>query len=382
MKRSIRNFIAVFFSGFTMVFAQLGAHATTPPQFETVKARPIFTAVALGGSVIPSKEVTLSAQLPGRIKTIAGKEGDEFKANTVLVAIDDSELLAQHRAAWGEYLNSQSQLRNSGMQYNRELYSNESLSKAPGGMGMPKMFDEMFTEPFSDMMLNSDSDLDRNAEIMSANTQFEQARNHVFMAQSKLEVLDAKIRDAKSLAPFDGVIVNKFVEIGDTVQPGMPLVRFADTKHLQIQIEVPARMVPGLRDGMVLSAKLDVGGWGKVRVAQIFPIADVQRHTVTVKFDLPPGTPTYPGQYAHVEIQDVTAQPKYVPVIPTSALVQRGSLPGVYVQKNGGTELRLVRIGKIYPNEVTILSGLEAGEQIQINPKGDAYTTFSGSRNR
>lgn len=375
-----RSFAIASLVGASLLFTVPASFAAA--QFDTVKARPIFTAVALGGTVIPSKEVTLSAQLPGRIKTIAGEEGDEFDADTVLVAIDDAELLAQHRAAWGEYMNAQTQVRNAGMQYTRELYSPDSISKAPGGMGLPKMFDEMFTEPMSDMALDSDSDLDRRANLLNANTQFQQARNQVLMTQSKLEALDAKIRDAKSLAPFDGVIVNKFVEIGDTVQPGMPLVKFADTKQLQIQIEVPARMIPGLREGMVLSAKLDVGGWGKVRVAQIFPIADARRHTVTVKFDLPPGTPTYPGQYAHVEIQDVTAQPRYVPVIPTSALVQRGSLPGVYVKKDDGTELRLVRIGKIYPNEVTILSGLEAGDQVQTNPKGDAYLGFTGSRNR
>ena len=44
-------------------------------------------AVILGGSVIPLKEVTLAAQMPGRVVNIAGEEGDEFTAGTELVKI-------------------------------------------------------------------------------------------------------------------------------------------------------------------------------------------------------------------------------------------------------------------------------------------------------
>ena len=44
----------------------------------------------------------------------------------------------------------------------------------------------------------------------------EQARSAMFRAQSEIRAIDAKLRDSKSLAPFDGVIVEKFVEEGDT----------------------------------------------------------------------------------------------------------------------------------------------------------------------
>ena len=45
----------------------------------TVGVAPHGGYVILGGSVIPLKEVTLAAQMPGRVVNIAGEEGDEFK---------------------------------------------------------------------------------------------------------------------------------------------------------------------------------------------------------------------------------------------------------------------------------------------------------------
>jgi len=335
-----------------------------------VQARPILTAVTLGGTVIPSKEVTLSAQLPGRVEQMAGEEGDSFEKEQVLVALNTEELLAQRRAAMAEWANADATLRKAGVEYQREMFSPNSLkNKAPGGMGLPFMFDEMFTEPMADMMGKSDSRLDRSTALHNYSIQIEQARNALVRARSQIDALDAKLRDARGLAPFNGVIIKKLVEIGDTVQPGQHLLKFADTNTLQIQVEVPARLVPGLQVGMVVPAKLDVGGWVQVRVAQIFPIADAARHTVTVKFDLPANTLTGAGQYAQVEIQDVNSPAKYLPVIPTAALVWRGSLPGVYVLNNNRRELRLLRLGNTYGSEVTVLSGLKAGETIELNPQ-------------
>ena len=46
----------------------------------TVQGVPVGSTVTLGGTVVPYKDVTFSAQIPGRIKSIAGEEGDQFGA--------------------------------------------------------------------------------------------------------------------------------------------------------------------------------------------------------------------------------------------------------------------------------------------------------------
>ena len=334
--------------------------------------------VSLGGTVVPYKEVTLSAQLPGRVIYLAGIEGDTFKEGDRLVELDDSELMAKRQAAMAQLANADAQLRNAGVQYNRELWSPKSKSSM-GGMGVPNLFDQMFTRPMEDAFGDRDQGAERTADIFSSRTNIQQAQNTIYRVQAEIRAIDAKLRDAKSLSPFDGVIMKKFVEVGDTVQPGQPLLKYADVEYLQIVVDVPGRLRPGLNEGMMLRAELDVGDREvPVRVAQIFPMADAQRHTVTIKFDLPQGV-SAPGMYAKVLVPDFNAPARSNPVIPSSAIRYNGSLPGVYVEdEEGKPTLRLIRVGEKLPGGfTTVLSGLQAGERVLRNPPVDISTGWT-----
>jgi RND family efflux transporter MFP subunit len=263
-------------------------------------------------------------------------------------------------------------LRNAGVQYSRELWSPQSAN-APGGMAIPNLFDQMFTRPAEDFLGQRDRGAERSADLYASGTRMEQARSAILRAQSEIRAIDAKLRDAKSLAPFDGVIVNKFVEEGDTVQPGQALLEFADVTWLQIDVDVPARLAQGLQPMSVLQQAATFDDHPEavdVRVAQVFPMADVQRHTIKVKFDIPQGV-SKPGMFARLMIPDMTA-PNAIqsPVIPTTAIRYRGSLPVVYIQnETGEPELRMIRPGKRLDNGMTmVLSGIAPGERVYPNP--------------
>jgi multidrug efflux pump subunit AcrA (membrane-fusion protein) len=351
--------------------ATVMAQGTPGESVITVPSVPVGAAVSLGGTVVPYKEVTFSAQIPGRIESIAGEEGDHFKSGAELIAIDDDDLLAQRRSAWANLANAEAALRNAGVQYSRELISpyGGEQNDAMGGLGSMM---KNFTNPMQGIMGGGSSPgYDRYAQRYQSGTQLEQARSQIVAARSAIETIDTKIRDAKSVAPFDGVITKKFVEVGDPVQPGQPLLNFADMSRLQIKVEVPARLMPGVKKGMIFPARLDVGDVDiQVQVAQIFPIADPDRHTVTVKLDLPQGVPGGAGMYAEVMISDINAKVRDLPVVPRNALVWRGSLPGVYVMnEDNQRELRLVRTGDdVGADGVAILSGLRAGERVIVGP--------------
>ena len=357
-------------------------------QIVTVQASSVGSSVALGGTVVAYREVTLTAQIPGRIEFLAGTEGDRFKKDDILVAVDDDDLLAQRRSALAQLSNAQSAIANAQVQYNRELWSpqSRSLSRSgtPGGMGIPSMFDQMFTQPFAQSFMpgnvGGDRWVDRQADIHGYGTQLTQAHNQALAAQSQIEEIDAKLRDARSFAPFDGVITRKMIEEGDTVQPGQPLLEFADLTYLQVEVDVPVRLMPGLKKGMLVPARLDVGNVRvDVRVAQIFPSADPVRHTVTVKFDLPVNVPGGPGMYAEVMVPDISTGVTSVPVIPDSAVLWRGSLPAVYVATDDNrAELRLIRLGDyVGSHEVAVLSGLQIGDRIYVSPPGSAAPGWS-----
>jgi multidrug efflux pump subunit AcrA (membrane-fusion protein) len=362
--------------------------ATSAPaqsgQIVMVEAGSLGSTVSVGGTVVAYKQVLLTAQLPGRIEFIAGKEGDKFSKDQVLVAIDDDDLLAKRRAALAQWNSAQAAISNAQMQYSRELYSpqSRSLSRTPG-MGMPSMFDQMFTQPLMGMMpgnVGGDRYVDRQADLYTHGTQLSQAQSQLASARAQIDEIDAKLRDARSFAPFDGVIVRKLVEEGDTVNPGQAMLEFADLSYLQIEVDVPSRLMPGLSKGMIVPARLDVGDTQvSARVAQIFPTADAQRHTVTVKFDLPVGVPGGPGMYAEVMVPDVSVPVNSVPTIPDSAVIWRGSLPAVFVVgESGQPSLRLVRLGSyVGPSKVSVLSGLRVGEQIFAVPPDNSRSAWS-----
>ncbi len=324
----------------------------------------------VGGSVIPYKEVTLSAQIPGEVTYLAGVEGHRAKEGEVLVAVDDAALQAQKAAALAALHNAQAAFGNSQMQYSRELISPRmnSTSALPG-MGVPGLFDQFFTRGFSDMLGRSDSGLERYADLYAQGAGLSQAQGAIMQARANLDAIEAKLKDARLTAPFDGVILQKMAEVGDTVQPGMPLIKFAYIDYLRVLADVPVRLASGLEEGMLVPARLDAGGEVMVRVAQIYPVADALRHTVTVKFDLPKGTPGGPGMYVEVTIPDSSIPERSQPAVPPEALIWRGSLPSVFVLEDGTPSLRLVRVG--YPVDgglISVVSGLKGGEEVILNP--------------
>ena len=338
--------------------------------------------VVLGGTVTPYREVTLTAQTQGRIEFIAGTEGDWFDEGQVLVAIDDDGVIAQRRQAIADLYGRSSSLENARAQYSREFWAPQAFKQqqqtAPSMGYFPSMFERFFGGSGGGPgggPVNSYNGLNpwvvRDVDLYSQRTHVSQAQSGIFGARSRIDEIDAHIRDTRAISPFEGVVVKKLAEMGDTVQPGQPLLQFADTRYLQLKVDVPARLVSALSKDMIVPAKLDVGDtYIDVRVAQIFPTADSQRHSVIVKFDLPAGVPGGPGMYAEVMIPDVNTPIKDMPIIPSSAIVRRGSLPAVFVlNRNNRAEMRLVRLGDEVDHEhVAVLSGIHPGEQIFESP--------------
>lgn len=335
----------------------------------TVESSDSRTLAVISGTVTPYKEVTLTAQLPGRIKMIAGVEGDRFKQGQQLVALEINDLEAKRKAAEAQLANAQSALQNAQVQYSRELYSpqSESISSTPG-MGLPKMFDNMFTKRMGDWGGYGNPALERHADLYSRVTGVNQAQAAVLQTEAQIRELDAKIRDSVSIAPFDGVVLKKMVEAGDTVQPGMPLISFGHIKYMRIQSEVPARLASTLYPGLMLKVRLDNDIKTQARVAQVYPMADASSHTVTVKFDLPEGVIASPGMYSELVIPD-TSNGSVQVVIPKSALIRGRSLPAVLVVDGESSSLRLVRLGQeTSDDKIIVLSGLSPGQQLIDSP--------------
>lgn len=370
MQRSIRFITNLHAALFFLILPVSFAHSETAVQTQIIPEQVYDRYVNLGGTVIPFKEVSINAQVSGQVNYIAGIEGDPFQAGTLLVSIDDDILRAQRSAALAQWQQARYAYENAINQYNRELWSPKTEQSMPG-MALPGLMDQVFSKPLSNSMGIGNTNVDRRANISAAQAKVKESEAIMQQIKSKIDEIDVLLMDTKSTAQFDGVIVKKMVEAGDTVQVGQPLITFAKSNHLSIAVNVPVNLMMGIGKGDIFDARLANKMPIKVRVAQIFPAANNQQHTVTVKFDLPIGTPAAPGMYAEVSVLNASSQQQSFPIVPASAIVQRGSLPCIYTvdPKSQQVDMRVVRIGKATTSGYFIvLSGVKTGETLITNP--------------
>jgi len=361
----------IFFLGFVASFVLMLTTSSIAASFVTVEKSMSNSQTVLGSTVTPYKEVTLTAQFPGRVMSIAGDVGAKFSAGMVLVKINDDALKAKQSALEAQLESAQAALKNAQSQYTREMVSPRSkdISGMPG-MGLPSMMDIYFTRPFADAMGTTNTNYNRYSDLLNTATGVTQARSKVMQTWAQMNELSANLKNASSVAPFEGMILKKMVEEGDTVQPGQPLLKFGFVKYLRVKADVPEVLVGSLRQGMIVPVKIN-GQMSEARVSQIQPIANAARHTIIVKFDLKSGVNASPGMYAELYLPDGSRGTKSVLSIPKTALIKGRSLPSLLVldSAKNTTQLRLVRLGSDQQNgKVEVITGVSAGEKVVDNP--------------
>ncbi len=336
-------------------------------QTESVTGMSLDKRALLGGVVVSSSKVNISAQVPGDVLSVSGREGDVFNTGDLLITLEQDSIRAQRDSAYAEIASANESLRNAGVQYSRSIVSPNSSSMFGG---MPSMF-SMFTDPMLQMSGQGNPEFDKFAKRTSRFTEYQQAKNRLKQAELKLKEAEEKLKDANILAPFDGVIIEKHVSTGDVVQPGQVLLMYSNIKSLQVEVNIPSRLIRSLQLEKQYRIKLDIANTVvNATLSQVYPIADDTKHSVKVKFDIPSGVPVLPGAYAEVELfQESTGN--LTPVISEAAIIWRSSLPSVFVidPVNNRTELRFIRLGEqIGADKKSVLSGLKIGEKIVTNP--------------
>jgi RND family efflux transporter MFP subunit len=207
----------------------------------------------------------------------------------------------------------------------------------------------------------------------NARADYERQQAALVASQSRIDALDQRLRDRRSIAPYDAVVMSRHVRVGDVVQPGQPLVDLANTDQLDLRVEAPADLALNVKVGDRLPVSLDSANVWAV-VSQIFPGANDASHTVTIKAALPPGAAAAPGMYglAWMAQPGGGGESAVAPGIPQSAIVYRGSLPAAFVVNPDGTaQMRILRLGDSTGDRVAVLSGLQIGEKVIAHPQPD-----------
>jgi Cu(I)/Ag(I) efflux system membrane fusion protein len=166
------------------------------------------------------------------------------------------------------------------------------------------------------------------------------------------------------VAPRSGVVVNRGITVGTSVDPSTTLLTIADLSRVWILAEVPEANIAAIRVGA--TAKLDFAASGRppfsARVDFLHPTLTERTRTLRVRFSAGnPGGALRPGLYGTATFesagQDVIA-------IPRDAVVDTGLQQHVFVATGERFEPRVVTLGARLADRVEVRHGLEAGEQI------------------
>lgn len=175
-------------------------------------------------------------------------------------------------------------------------------------------------------------------------------------------------------APYDAIIADVPVALGDMAMPGRPLLSLYDPQALRVSVNVPhtaaTRMVSGAMPTLTLSADT-TQPVTPVRM-QWLPVADPRTHSVELRLDLPPGLPgVVPGAFARAWLPTTAGMPRLS--VPATAIVRRAELDAVYVlDADDRPRLRQVRLGRRSGDAVEVLSGLASDERVALEPAAAA----------
>lgn len=214
----------------------------------------------------------------------------------------------------------------------------------------------------------AEQDLQRFKALLQQNVltkaEYDTAEARQRIAKAAVVEAETMLGYAKVVAPFDGVITRKILEVGDLAAPGRGIVEMEDPDALRVEADVPEGLIRQVRLGQKMNV-LSTGSANGVEavVSEISPVADPASRTFLVKLDLPGSSGLRLGQFVRVA---VPVGEKTSLRLPASAVVLRGQMELVFVDVNKTAQMRLVKTGRKGNGEIEIVSGLEAGERVVV----------------
>ena len=197
----------------------------------------------------------------------------------------------------------------------------------------------------------------REAEIAAAN------------AQQKLAAIGAGAGSAGGLnrfelrAPFDGVVVEKHLSVGEAVQDSTAVFTISDLRSVWAEMKVAASDLPFVRVGekaVVQATAFESKATGTVAYVGALIGQDTRTAPARITLDNPEGI-WRPGLFVNV---DLMASSQQVVVSVATSAVQKidGDKPVVFVPVEGGFKAQSVKLGKSDAQNTEVLQGLMAGQ--------------------
>jgi membrane fusion protein, multidrug efflux system len=354
----VRNTIVIL--SLIAVAAGCGSHKplTQPPQGVQVRAIEKKTAsngdgLRFSAVVTPDSEVFLSFRIPGYVtslKQVRGQdgrmrnieEGDRVSNGAVLVRIRSSEYEDRVRQASSQAAAAEAVFTKAKLDFDRatHLYDADSLTKP---------------------------------EFDSARAQYDSSREELKSARATTSEAETALRDTSLIAPFDGDIVKKTVDLGGFVGPGVPTLALAKTDRVKVIVGVPDTVVRSVKLGQPVNVGIDAFPTRTfhARVSRMSSAADPITRNFEVEIAIPNRDHLLKvGMIGSLEFAgDERAKTSPSLLVPIAAIVEaKDGKYGVFVVSNAGGEeiasLRAVEIGAVTGTDIAVVNGLQTGDRV------------------
>lgn len=287
------------------------------------------------GTVKPIHEVSLASKLLARVLEVKVTAGQAVRQGELLVRLDDTEQVARVKQLEARLLGAQAAAERAAAEAAR-------VSKL------------------------------RAANVVSQ-AEFEQAEAgarttaaEVTQAMQALAEARALLAEATLVAPRDGVVVDKRVQVGDTVLPGQVVLTMYDPTHMQLVAAVRESLAARLRVGQTVGARLDSLDYQcAATVSEIVPESQAATRSFLVKVTGPCPPGVYSGLFGRLEIP---LENERVTLVPAAAVRRVGQLELVDVVDAGMLRRRAVVLGRQLDGDLEVLAGLHAGERVALPP--------------
>jgi RND family efflux transporter MFP subunit len=321
-----------------------------------VEASPVVSSVTLPGTTAAFAAANIYARATGYISKRNVDIGDHVKQGELLAELAVPELdeqISQNEATLDQLKAAV-----------QRAQANATLSQATWGRDKPLLRDGWVTGHQGDIDLQTVKADEAAVSVAQANA----------AAQERLlRVLRQNRAYALVMAPFDGVITQRNVDVGALVQgnanTGTFMFEIMQKSVIRVWVYVPQDAAFGVAPGVAAIVRVpelpDREFPGKV--TRIADALQSGTRTLLSEIDIlnPDGT-LPPGIYCSVELKIPRKTPSFI--IPAEALLFNRNGLQVAVVDDGKAEIRNVRVTRDLGTRVEIDAGLRAGERVILNP--------------
>lgn len=225
------------------------------------------------------------------------------------------------------------------------------------------------------------------ADLKAAASRLERLRSgdpeEIRVIAARVEQARASLQSARALlekgqlrAPGGGIVLQKYADEGDYLQPGSPVLTIGDPENLQVVADLSEQDVAGVTPGQEVEVRW-AGDPGKIYRGEVASVAPgVTRGTmrenenvVKVYITLKEvGTGLKPG--ANVDLTIYRVRPRRSLLVPNEAVIELDGKKAVFVVEGRKARRRAVDVGHSNELYTEIKSGVKAGELVVLAPEG------------